>query len=415
MNLTTRSIILALLLLLLFLGTTLTLQWWLAHETRKLQTMAIEEQRVRLTEVLTLSGRRPEQWDEAFQRELSTLVGGTVRLLKPGTPLVPPAKESLGLAFVQELPGTPDWRAQVHFASPALLRMQTLHQLTLVVTVVLSLLVATVPLLLVLVSSRRSAGTDGATNLPWASVRAEKSGLEHFAKISNERTVDLAREHGARVRAEENLEVNRTLLDHSVAERVRLGRELHDDICQTLYAVGLTVESARSVLSGNPAEADRRLAQCVGNLNRIIRDVRNYITGLAPEKLSRLGLTAALEQLLQELRGEREVSLSLTLDEDAAAILSPVQMTELLQISREAISNSLRHGKATRITVRLHRTDREVGLLVQDNGPGFTQAGRGVTGRGLGNMQARAAQLGGGLRIDSRPGDGTRVVLTLPI
>jgi signal transduction histidine kinase len=281
--------------------------------------------------------------------------------------------------------------------------------------VLLSLLVATVPLLLVLMSSRRPSPGDGATNLPWASARAENAGLEHFAKISNERTAALAQERGARVRAEENLEVNRTLLDHSVAERVRLGRELHDDICQTLYAVGLTVESARSVLTANPTEADRRLAQCVGNLNRIIRDVRNYITGLAPEKLSRLGLTAALEQLLQELRGERDVSLSLTLDEDAAAILSPVQLIEVLQISREAISNSLRHGNASRLTVRLHRTDREIGLLVQDNGAGFTPAGRFDAGRGLGNMETRATHLGGSLRIDSRPGDGTRVVLTLPI
>jgi len=168
-------------------------------------------------------------------------------------------------------------------------------------------------------------------------------------------------------------------------------------------------------LTNDPPEADRRLVQCVGNLNRIIRDVRNYITGLAPEKLSRLSLATALEQQVLELRGEREVDLSVTLDEDAAAVLSPVQTTEILQITREAISNSLRHGRASRLTVRLHRTDREVGLLVQDNGAGFATAGGAGTGCGLGNMQARAGHLAGSLRIDSRPGDGTRVVLTLPI
>ena len=415
MNPITRSIILALLLLLLFLGATVTLQWWLARETRQLQTLAIEEQRTRLIQAAGLSRVRPEQWDGAFQRELGTLLGGSVQLLKPDTAPALWAKDSTGLTFVQELPGSPGWRVQVQFASPALLRMQALHQRTLAVTILLSLWVATVPLLLVLLSSRRSAVSDGGTNMPWASVRAEKAGIEHFAKISNERSVDLAREHGARVRAEESLQVNRTLLDHSVAERVRLGRELHDDICQTLYAVGLTVESARSVLTNDPQEADRRLVQCVGNLNRIIRDVRNYITGLAPEKLSRLSLATALEQQVLELRGEREVDLSVTLDEDAAAVLSPVQTTEILQITREAISNSLRHGRASRLTVRLHRTDREVGLLVQDNGAGFATAGGAGTGCGLGNMQARAGHLAGSLRIDSRPGDGTRVVLTLPI
>jgi signal transduction histidine kinase len=88
---------------------------------------------------------------------------------------------------------------------------------------------------------------------------------------------------------------------------------------------------------------------------------------------------------------------------------------EILQITREAISNSLRHGGATRISVRLHRNGPEVGLLVQDNGTGFDSAARAGHGHGLGNMQARANHLGAVLRIDSRPGDGTRVVLTIPV
>jgi signal transduction histidine kinase len=88
---------------------------------------------------------------------------------------------------------------------------------------------------------------------------------------------------------------------------------------------------------------------------------------------------------------------------------------EVLQIAREAISNSLRHGRADIINVRLHRSGPEVGLLVQDNGPGFDPESPRQGGLGLANMQARATHLRAVLRIDSRPGEGTRVVLTIPV
>ena len=119
--------------------------------------------------------------------------------------------------------------------------MQVLHQRILAVVVLLALLLALVPLLVVVVAARRGGAADTATRTPWAAAQAQAVGMEQFARLSNERTVALAEEHAARSRAEEDLEVNRSLLGSSVAERVRLGRELHDNICQTLYAVCLTL------------------------------------------------------------------------------------------------------------------------------------------------------------------------------
>ena len=110
MNLSTRSVGLALLLLLLFLGTTVTLQWWLAHETHQLRAIAIEEQRAHLLQAITVSGRSPENWDAIFQRELGAMLGGTVELLKPNASPSPMPRDFRGLAFTQDLPSAPGWR-----------------------------------------------------------------------------------------------------------------------------------------------------------------------------------------------------------------------------------------------------------------------------------------------------------------
>ena len=110
----------------------------------------------------------------------------------------------------------------------------------------------------------------------------------------------------------------------------------------------------------------------------------------------------------------REVAFDLRIDEDATGLLTEAQSADLLQIGREAISNSLRHGRATAVTLRLHRSDHEVCLLVQDNGAGFDQTKR-SSGHGLGNMQARAAGLGASLQLESRPGKGARLLVTVPI
>jgi signal transduction histidine kinase len=150
-------------------------------------------------------------------------------------------------------------------------------------------------------------------------------------------------------------------------------------------------------------------------LNEAIRDVRAYIVGLAPENLRRAGFAHGLSALLGELRAGRDAEFDMKIDDEAAALLTPEQSIEALQIAREAVSNALRHGGATRITLRMHKGDREVCLLVQDNGAGFNADRRRDGGHGLGNMRARAERIGGSLRVSSTPGEGARVLATLPV
>jgi signal transduction histidine kinase len=263
--------------------------------------------------------------------------------------------------------------------------------------------------------------TAAATFLGWlrppagALPLSEVQNLSRLAETSAKQGTALILERDERRRAEADSQFKQTLLGHAREEKVQLGRDLHDGIIQSLYAAGLTLESARELVHRDPAEAERRLASALAALNTVIRDVRDYIRGLAPERLQRASFGQALQVLTAELGAGRPAKFDILIDDETAALLNTGQVTDALQIAHEAISNGLRHGRATVITVRLYRGERELCLLVQDNGTGFDPAARAHTGHGANNMQARATRLGAELRVNSSPGTGTRVVVNIPL
>ena len=123
----------------------------------------------------------------------------------------------------------------------------------------------------------------------------------------------------------------------------------------------------------------------------------------------------ALESMLAAQVSPAPVRLLRNIDEEAIARIPPEQSAEVVSILREAISNSLRHARAATITVHAQRGEGSVMLAVQDDGAGFDPAAAGPRGHGLANMQARAEALGGSLNVVSAPGNGTRVLLNLPV
>jgi len=250
---------------------------------------------------------------------------------------------------------------------------------------------------------------------PLAAARSEMKTLAKLAETSVAQGAELDRERDVRRRAEEDARFKQQLLTLSLEEKIRIGRDLHDGIIQSLYAVGLTLESVRALVREDPAEADRRLEQTRAAINNSIREVRAYITGLVAENLKRTGFTHALETLVVELQAGRDARFDVKIDDEAAALLTAEQGQQILQIVREAVSNALRHGGASMVTLRVHKSDREVCVMVQDNGVGFDVSKRRAGGHGLGNMEARAEALRATLVVTSQPGEGARVVATLPI
>jgi signal transduction histidine kinase len=214
--------------------------------------------------------------------------------------------------------------------------------------------------------------------------------------------------------AEEALRESEQRLRRSLEERIRIGRDLHDGIIQSIYAIGLGLGECRRMAEGNRPVA-QRLDQSIAELNSVIRDVRNFIGGLEPEALKGRELDAALKSIAQGLGGGTLTEFRFDVDPKAAARLNPGQAAQLLQIAREAMTNALRHGHAPQVTVSLRHRDGSLELEIQDDGTGFDPATVSGTGLGLGNVKGRAAELGGRCEIDSLPSHGTTVRIEIPV
>jgi signal transduction histidine kinase len=199
-----------------------------------------------------------------------------------------------------------------------------------------------------------------------------------------------------------------------VAERERIGRDLHDGIIQSIYGVGLSLEDVPEIMAQDPGEAAARVDRAIESLNLVIRDIRNFIFGLRPEMLDSAGLIEGLAALVDESRVNTTIDIELSTEGVDGLELAPDRRSQLLQIAREALSNMARHSGASRAGVRLERDRNLVRLIVSDNGTGFDPGEDRASGhRGLANMRARAERLDADLAVASAPGAGTRIVVEL--
>jgi PAS domain S-box-containing protein len=217
-----------------------------------------------------------------------------------------------------------------------------------------------------------------------------------------------------RTLAEEALQKSEQRLRRSLQERVQLGRDLHDGIIQSIYAIGLGLQECRNLIQRDPAQAQTRLARSISDLNSVIRDVRNFIVGLEPEALKGREFTTALQSLVDITGQAHAAQCRFEIDTQAAGSLDARQAMHLLQIAREAMSNSLRHAGARHTVISLQRQNGSVRLEVRDDGAGFDSAAGSAAGHGLRNIAARAAELGARNEVVSAPGSGTRVVIEIP-
>jgi signal transduction histidine kinase len=198
-------------------------------------------------------------------------------------------------------------------------------------------------------------------------------------------------------------------------ERDRIGRDLHDGIIQSLYAVGLSLEDVPELMADTPDEAARRVDDAIESINLSIRDIRNFIYGLRPESVDGSQVVAGIAALAEELRHGGLVDVHTDLDPGADPGLTAELGSALLNLVREALSNAARHAKAGRIGIDLRRDVSGSILTITDDGVGF-DPDRAPDGghNGLANMRARAIVIGGRLDIESAAGDGTRIFLHLP-
>jgi signal transduction histidine kinase len=193
-------------------------------------------------------------------------------------------------------------------------------------------------------------------------------------------------------------------------ERERIAKDLHDGIIQSLFAVGMGLQGT-ALMTGSADVADR-IERAVGELDRVIRDLRNYIFGLRPGILADRSLDGALRALGDEVRAGSRLDVVVEVDPAAASMLA-TRSHDIVQLTREALSNIARHAHARHASVRLSSSNGQVVLAVEDDGVGFDPQSPSA-GNGLRNMRGRAAALHGKFRVSSGSGKGTRLRLTVP-
>ena len=211
----------------------------------------------------------------------------------------------------------------------------------------------------------------------------------------------------------------RQVLQAQEEERKRISRELHDDTSQSLL---LLIHWLDALISGPGSRLSKQAWEEASQLRtlavEILEGVRRYAQELRPAILDDLGLVAAMEWVAESLERDRGIDVSVEVrgsDHD----LSPEAKLVLFRIAQEALSNVKRHSEATRASVTLDCGVERVAMTVSDDGRGFDlQPSLDDWARigklGLTGMRERATLLGGTLRVQSKPGEGTIVTVELP-
>jgi signal transduction histidine kinase len=195
-------------------------------------------------------------------------------------------------------------------------------------------------------------------------------------------------------------------------ERERIAQDLHDGSIQSLYAVSLALEDTEELLEVDPGQAVERLDHAIETIHGTIQEIRDFIMGLDPEARRAVDLLAGLTALTDEF--ERSTPIEVELESDPDVPLDPDETIQLIQLTREAMSNVARHAAASKVTVRVEDRRDVLRLSIIDDGRGFDPAESQRPGHhGLTNMHARAESLGGSLSISSDD-MGTRVVFEMP-
>ncbi len=190
-------------------------------------------------------------------------------------------------------------------------------------------------------------------------------------------------------------------------ERARLARDLHDTVKQELFGASLLLGAARQQGTCDPDAVDGAAAA----IERAKRDLAALIEELRPLAVG------SLNDALRELVATRPHGATpvVRLEAEPLPGSSPEASEALERIAGEALSNALRHAGASEVTIRAHRDEDVLRLVVADDGVGFDPDRTVATGRGMASMRERAASVGGRLELASSPGAGTRVTAVVPV
>jgi NarL family two-component system sensor histidine kinase LiaS len=200
----------------------------------------------------------------------------------------------------------------------------------------------------------------------------------------------------------------------ALEERQRLARDLHDSVTQELFSLTMLTAAARMALPHNPAASLARLDELQYSLEHILQETRGIIFALRPDSLERPALADALRDLAATAPARQGLAINLWISDERP--LGQVVEHTLLLVAQEALANVIRHSGVRSARVELRFAPDQVALSVEDSGCGFAPGAPPPAGSlGLRSMAERMAGCGGSFAIESCPGHGTRVSVSVPL
>ena len=204
------------------------------------------------------------------------------------------------------------------------------------------------------------------------------------------------------------------------SERKRIARELHDDTIQSLIGLSRHMEALTSASDNLPPDVVGRIRELQNATSDIIKRVRRFSQDLRPSILDDLGLLPTLEEMTAELDRQDGLRAEFQIVGQERRLSSEAELT-LFRIAQEALNNVRKHAQASQVITRVELSDSSITLIVEDNGIGFNpptltdHPASASKQLGLIGMHERTRLLGGKLTVESAPGQGTRVIVNVPV
>jgi PAS domain S-box-containing protein len=211
-------------------------------------------------------------------------------------------------------------------------------------------------------------------------------------------------------------EIEREVIGISEETKRLVGQELHDDLGQHLTGIAFMSKVLAQHLSNQSHPDAANAAKITSMVNEAISKTRGMAHGLYPVELEEIGLCAMLQRLANSVESIYQTQCEFICD-DECAVADSLAAINLFRIAQEAISNAIRHGKATKITLRMVSKANLITLEIADNGCGIDLSRKPLTKSGLGmhTMQYRASLLGASLHISAIPAGGTSIFISVPL
>lgn len=199
-------------------------------------------------------------------------------------------------------------------------------------------------------------------------------------------------------------------------ERQRLARDIHDTLAQGFTSIVMHLEAADQALPDDLDTLQKHLDRARGTARTSLEEARRVVHALRPHSLDQRSLPDAIERTAVRWQEETGIPLTTTTTGDPIPLHPDIEVT-LLRATQEALANIRKHAQATAVQLTLSYIDDVVVLDVQDNGVAFAGAAASPLsgGYGLQAMRERAEQCGGSVTLESEPGEGTTVVVSIPI